>query len=154
MYTSERRRMSLHEVKRRNSVRVSAGSLWQDALALELSANKSVTSPRSRSRALSVVYVVVEDASVPQSEENLSLRCVKEACADSHAELQTVPFESIAHATANTLDTFYNAGKCRHVNSRNIQRVVLQHKLEVCVKYCVSPTLIINCTLHPRSLDM
>lgn len=121
MYTSERRRMSLHEVKRKNSIRVSAGSLWQDSLALELSANKSVTSPRSRSRALSVVYVAVEDVSVPQSEENLSRRCVKEACADSHAELQTVPLQSIAHGTANTLDTFYNAGKCRHAETTNIQ---------------------------------
>lgn len=118
MYTTERRRMSLHEVKRKSSIRLSAGSLWQDSLALELSANKSVMSPRSRSRALSVVYVVVEDASVPQSEEDLSLRCVKEACADSHAELQTVPFECIAHATANTLDTFYNAGKCGQAPAR------------------------------------
>lgn len=122
MYTSERRRMSLHEVKRKNSIRVSAGSLWQDSLALELSANKSVTSPRSRSRALSVV--LIEDASVPQREDNLSLRCVKEACADSHAELQTVPLESIAHGTANTLDTLYNAGKCRHAETSHIQQAV------------------------------
>ncbi|KAM9488242.1 mitogen-activated protein kinase kinase kinase 5 isoform 2-T2 [Clarias gariepinus] len=154
MYTSERRRMSLHEVKRRNSVRVSAGSLWQDALALELSANKSVTSPRSRSRALSVVYVVVEDASVPQSEENLSLRCVKEACADSHAELQTVPFESIAHATANTLDTFYNADVAIVEMSDSLSQPSLFYHLGVRESFSMTNNIILYCNKQESDLQL
>lgn len=113
MYTSERRRMSLHEIKRKDPVRVSAGSLWQDPLAIELSNNsgRNVISPRSRTRALAVVYIVVEHASVPQTEENLSLKCLKEACADTHAVLKTIPFERIALGTTDVLDNFYNAGK-------------------------------------------
>uniref|UniRef100_A0A665TDB8 mitogen-activated protein kinase kinase kinase n=1 Tax=Echeneis naucrates TaxID=173247 RepID=A0A665TDB8_ECHNA len=78
--------MSLHELRRKDPVRVSAGSLWQDSLAMELSASsnpaKQIVSPRSRTRPVSVAYIVNDDASVPQTEENLSLKCLKEACAD------------------------------------------------------------------------
>lgn len=122
MYTSERRRMSLHELKRKDPVWVSAGSLWQDSLAIELSAancsGKQVMSPRSRTRAVSVAYIANEDASVPQTEENLSLKCLKEACADAHAVFKTIPFERISLGTTDILDSFYNAGKCRHADRR------------------------------------
>ncbi|KAM9353855.1 mitogen-activated protein kinase kinase kinase 5 [Symphorus nematophorus] len=111
MYTTERRRMSLHELKRKDPVWVSAGSLWQDPLAMELSSGsgKQVVSPRSRTRAVSVAYIVNEDASVPQTEENLSLKCVKEACADAHAVFKTISFERISLGTTDILDHFYNA---------------------------------------------
>uniref|UniRef100_A0A8C6K600 mitogen-activated protein kinase kinase kinase n=1 Tax=Nothobranchius furzeri TaxID=105023 RepID=A0A8C6K600_NOTFU len=95
--------------KRRDPIRVSAGSFWQDALALELSAcngsGKQLVSPRSRT----VAYIVNEDASVPQTEENLSLKCLKEACADAHATLKTISFDKISVGTTDILDCFYNA---------------------------------------------
>jgi len=120
MYTAECRRMSLHELNRKDPVWVSAGSLWQDTLALELSASsgsgKQVISPRSRTRAISVTYIVNEDASVPQTEENLSLKCLKEACADAYAVLKTISYERVLLGTTDVLDSFYNAGKCRHVD--------------------------------------
>ncbi|GAA6220405.1 mitogen-activated protein kinase kinase kinase 5-like isoform X1 [Lates japonicus] len=112
MYTTERRRMSLHELKRKDPVWVSAGSLWQDALAIELSASssgKQIVSPRSRTRAVSVAYIVNEDASVPQTEENLSLKCLKEACADVHAVFKSISFDRISLGTTDILDSFYNA---------------------------------------------
>lgn len=118
MYRTERRRMSLHELRRKDPVWVSAGSLWQDSLALEVSARsalgKQTMSPRSRTRAVSVAYIVNGDASVPQTEENLSLKCLKEACADAHASLKTILFERISLGPTDILDSFYNAGKCRH----------------------------------------
>ncbi|KAM9724383.1 mitogen-activated protein kinase kinase kinase 5 [Menidia menidia] len=109
MYTTERRRMSLHELKRRDPVWVSAGSLWQDALALELSTGpgKPAISPRSRTRAVSVAYFVNEDAS--KAEENFSLKCLKEACADAHATLKTISFERVSLGATDVLDSFYNA---------------------------------------------
>ncbi|XP_062322451.1 mitogen-activated protein kinase kinase kinase 5 isoform X2 [Osmerus eperlanus] len=109
MYTTERRRMSLHEVKRKDPIWVS-GTLWQDPLALDISStNKNLISPRSRNRAVAVAYIVTEDASVPQAEENLSLKCLKEACADTHAVFETIPFERISLGTTDILDSFYNA---------------------------------------------
>lgn len=117
MYTTERRRMSLHEVKRKDPVWVSAGSLWQDPLAIELStSNKHIISPRSRTRAVAVAYIVTEDASLPQTEENLSLKSVKEACAETHAVFKTIPFERISLGTTDILDIFYNAGKYSHAD--------------------------------------
>ncbi|KAK5604686.1 hypothetical protein CRENBAI_012894 [Crenichthys baileyi] len=114
MYTTERRRMSLREAMRKDPVWVSAGSLWQDSSVLELTANsggssKQIVSPRSRTRAVSVAYIVSEDASVPHSEENLSLKCLKKACADAHASLKTISFDEISVGTTDILDSFYNA---------------------------------------------
>uniref|UniRef100_A0A3Q3QPD6 mitogen-activated protein kinase kinase kinase n=1 Tax=Monopterus albus TaxID=43700 RepID=A0A3Q3QPD6_MONAL len=110
MYTTERRRMSLHELKRKDPVWVSAGSFWQDSKAIELSgSSKQVVSPRSRTRAVSVAYIANVGASVPQTEENLSLKCLKEACADAHAVFKTISFERLSLGTTDTLDNFYNA---------------------------------------------
>jgi len=116
MYSTERRRMSLHEVKRKDPVWVSGGSVWQDSPALELCGahHKAPLSPRGQNRALSVAYIVIEDASLPHSEENLSLKCLKEACADVRAVFKTISFERISLGTTDVLDSFYNAGKCRH----------------------------------------
>lgn len=119
MYTTERRRMSLHDFRRRDSLRLSAGSLWQDSLVMDQSANSSVkhvVSPRSRTRAISVAYIVNEDASAPRAEENLSLTCLKDACADVRASLSTISLERISLGTTDVLDGFYNAGKCWHVD--------------------------------------
>lgn len=126
MYTTERRRMSLHETKRKDPVRVSAGSLWQDPLALEIGGgSKGVISPRSRTRALSVVYFAVDDGSAPQTEANLSLTCLKEACEDAHAVLKSISYERIALGTTEILDTFYNAGKLRHAHIWDFQEYFL-----------------------------
>lgn len=111
--------MSLHDLRRRDTLRVSAGSLWQDSLVMAQSANSSVkhvVSPRSRTRAISVAYIVNEDPSVAQTEENLSLTCLGDACADVHASLNTIAFERISLGTTDVLDGFYNAGKCWHVH--------------------------------------
>lgn len=111
--------MSLHEQRRKDPVWVSAGSLWQDSSAVDPSASgsaKPIVSPRSRTRAVSVAYIVNEDASVPQTEENLTLKCLKEACADAHAVFKTISYERISLGTTDILDSFYNAGKCSHAD--------------------------------------
>lgn len=112
--------MSLHDLRRRDSLRVSAGSLWQDSLVMDQSANSSVkhvVSPRSRTRAISVAYIDNGDASVPPTEKNLSLTCLQDACADVRASLNTISFERITLGMTDALDGFYNAGKCWHVDS-------------------------------------
>uniref|UniRef100_A0A8C5FVP2 Protein kinase domain-containing protein n=1 Tax=Gadus morhua TaxID=8049 RepID=A0A8C5FVP2_GADMO len=84
---------------------VSAGGLCQDAPGF----SKAPPSPRGPSRALSVAYILIQDASLPQTEENLSLKCLKEACADVHAVFKTISFERISLGTTDILDSFYNA---------------------------------------------
>ncbi|KAL7874477.1 hypothetical protein SRHO_G00054470 [Serrasalmus rhombeus] len=154
MYTTERRRMSLHEVKRKDPVRVLAGSLWQDPLAIELSAtSKCSVSPRSRSRALSVVYIAVEDASVTQAEESLSLRCLREACADSHALLHALPFACLALGSTDTLDSFYNADVAVVEMSDTFRQPSLFYHLGVRESFSMTNNIILYCNKQENDLQ-
>ncbi|XP_078279497.1 mitogen-activated protein kinase kinase kinase 5-like [Rhinoraja longicauda] len=86
---------------------VSAGSYWQDPLAIDIS-RSALPVPKVRSRAVQAVYVVNETAS-PQSEDSPHLRCLREACVDAGAELHTVPVGRLVLGETGTLDCFYNA---------------------------------------------
>lgn len=93
----------------------SAGSLWQDTLAMALTPSKPLYSAGSqgcregggRTRALRVVYVFTEDL-----EKQLPLLCLQEACREvPGTELATVPFGTVMLGDTDTLDRFYNAGE-------------------------------------------
>ncbi|XP_052000607.1 mitogen-activated protein kinase kinase kinase 5-like [Xyrauchen texanus] len=154
MYTTERRRMSLHETKRRDPVRVLAGSLWQDPLALEVGANKVIISPRSRTRALSVVYIAVEDGSMPQKEQSLSLTCLQEACADAHAVLKSISLERIALGTTDILDTFYNADVAVVEMSISICQPSLFYHLGVRESFSMTNNVILYCNKQEDDLEI
>ncbi|XP_022619973.1 mitogen-activated protein kinase kinase kinase 5-like [Seriola dumerili] len=156
MYTTERRRMSLHELRRKDPVWVSAGSLWQDTLAMELSASssgKQIVSPRSRTRAVSVAYIVNEDASVPQTEENLSLKCLKEACADVHAVFKTISFERISLGTTDILDNFYNADVAVVEMSDTFCQPSLFYHLGVRESFSMTNNIILYCYKQDSDLQ-
>uniref|UniRef100_A0A672ZQV7 mitogen-activated protein kinase kinase kinase n=1 Tax=Sphaeramia orbicularis TaxID=375764 RepID=A0A672ZQV7_9TELE len=129
---------------------VSAGSLWQDSLAIELSSGgggsgKHSASPRTRTRAVSVAYIVNEDASVPQTEEDLSLKCLKEACADAHAVLKTISFERISLGTADILDSFYNADVAVVEMSDSFCQPSLFYHLGVRESFSMTNNIILYC---------
>ncbi|XP_029359416.1 mitogen-activated protein kinase kinase kinase 5 [Echeneis naucrates] len=157
MYTSERRRMSLHELRRKDPVRVSAGSLWQDSLAMELSASsnpaKQIVSPRSRTRPVSVAYIVNDDASVPQTEENLSLKCLKEACADVHGVFKTMSFERISLGTTDILDNFYNADVAVVEMSDTFCQPSLFYHLGVRESFSMTNNIILYCYKQDSDLQ-
>ncbi|KAL3980431.1 plectin [Sarotherodon galilaeus] len=157
MYTTERRRMSLRDSKRKDPVRVSAGSLWQDSLVLELSASngsgKQIVSPRSRTRAVSVAYIVNEDASVPHTEENLSLKCLKEACADAHAVLKTISFDRISQGTTDILDSFYNADVAVVEMSDTFCQPSLFYHLGVRESFSMTNNIILYCFKQDSDLQ-
>ncbi|XP_078093860.1 mitogen-activated protein kinase kinase kinase 5-like isoform X2 [Mustelus asterias] len=92
---------------RPNPRSVSAGSYWQDPLAIDMS-RSAVSAPKLRSRELRVVFVLNESPG-PQSQDSLSLKCLQEACEDAHAALQIVPFGRLVLGETGTLDCFYNA---------------------------------------------
>lgn len=155
MYTTERRRMSLRETKRKDPVRVSAGSLWQDPLALEIGGGcKGIISPRSRTRALNVVYIAVGDGSLPQTEENLSHACLTEACEDAHAVLKSVSFERIALGTTEILDTFYNADVVVVEMNNSICQPSLFYHLGVRESFSMTNNVILYCNKQEEHLQV
>lgn len=93
-----------------------AGSYWQDPLAMAIAPSKPVAGApgrrgsSSRSRALRVVHVLGGG-----SAESLPLRCLRDACREVRAELETVPFGTLALGDTGPLDCFYNAGEPRPV---------------------------------------
>uniref|UniRef100_A0A8D3DHN8 mitogen-activated protein kinase kinase kinase n=1 Tax=Scophthalmus maximus TaxID=52904 RepID=A0A8D3DHN8_SCOMX len=133
---------------RRDPVRVSAGSFWQDSDAVELGAGgagRQLVSPRSRTRDVSVAYIVNEDASVPQTEENLSLKCLKEACADAHAAFKSVSFERISQGTTDILDCFYNADVAVVEMSDSFCQPSLFYHLGVRESFSMTNNIILYC---------
>ncbi|XP_069559918.1 mitogen-activated protein kinase kinase kinase 5 isoform X2 [Brachyistius frenatus] len=157
MYTTERRRMSLHDLKRKDPVWVSAGSFWQDSLAIELTASngsgKQIMSPRSRTRAVSVAYIVNEGASMPQTEENLSLKCLKEACADAHAVFETISYERISLGTTDILDSFYNTDVAVVEMSDTFCQPSLFYHLGVRESFSMTNNIILYCYKQDTDLQ-
>lgn len=150
--------MSLREAKRKDPVWVSAGSLWQDSSVLELTASsggsgKQLISPRSRTRAVSVTYIVSEDASVPQTEENLSLKCLKEACADAHASFRTITFDKISVGTTDILDSFYNADVAVVEMSDSFCQQSLFYHLGVRESFSMTNNIILYCYKQDSDLQ-
>uniref|UniRef100_A0A671S6U4 mitogen-activated protein kinase kinase kinase n=1 Tax=Sinocyclocheilus anshuiensis TaxID=1608454 RepID=A0A671S6U4_9TELE len=132
-----------------------AGSLWQDPLALEIGGgSKGVISPRSRTRALSVVYIAVDDGSAPPTEANLSLTCLKEACADAHAVLKSISFERIALGTTEILDTFYNADVVVVEMNNTICQPSLFYHLGVRESFSMTNNFILYCNKREDDLQV
>uniref|UniRef100_A0A674NHB1 mitogen-activated protein kinase kinase kinase n=1 Tax=Takifugu rubripes TaxID=31033 RepID=A0A674NHB1_TAKRU len=132
------------------------GSLWQDSLVMDPGANgavKHVVSPRSRTRAISVAYIVNEDASVPQTEENLSLTCLKDACADAHASLHTIAFERITLGTTDVLDSFYNADVAVAEMSDSFCQPSLFYHLGVRESFSMTNNIILYCYKQDSDLQ-
>lgn len=102
----------------------SAGSLWQDPLAIALTPSKLVSAGshgsrggNGRSQVLSVAFVFTEDLT-----ELLPLRCLKDACREiPTAELTVLPFGTVALGDMGALDSFYNAGESRR-SSRGLKQ--------------------------------
>uniref|UniRef100_A0AAY4D4V8 mitogen-activated protein kinase kinase kinase n=1 Tax=Denticeps clupeoides TaxID=299321 RepID=A0AAY4D4V8_9TELE len=138
-------------IRRRDSVKVPAGALWQDNLAMELSggAGKCV-SPHSRTRALSVVCVVVEEDA---AEEKPSTKCLKEACADAKAHFKSVPYERIALGATDALDNFYNADVSVVEMSDSFCQPSLFYHLAVRESFSMSNNIILYCNKQESDLQ-
>uniref|UniRef100_A0AAR2KNS5 Protein kinase domain-containing protein n=1 Tax=Pygocentrus nattereri TaxID=42514 RepID=A0AAR2KNS5_PYGNA len=120
---------------------------------MSLATSKCSVSPRSRSRALSVVYIAVEDASVTQAEESLSLRCLREACADSHALLHALPFACLALGSTDTLDSFYNADVAVVEMSDTFRQPSLFYHLGVRESFSMTNNIILYCNKQENDLQ-
>ncbi|XP_064408261.1 mitogen-activated protein kinase kinase kinase 5 isoform X2 [Latimeria chalumnae] len=129
---------------------VAAGSCWQDPLATAISS--PLCPPKSRSRARSVAYALNQDA-VPQSEENLSLKCLKEACEDAGAALTTIPFGRLALGETNILDCFYNADVAVVEMSDPVFQPSLFYHLGIRESFSMTNNIILYCHRNLTNLQ-
>uniref|UniRef100_A0A667ZD10 mitogen-activated protein kinase kinase kinase n=1 Tax=Myripristis murdjan TaxID=586833 RepID=A0A667ZD10_9TELE len=106
-----------------------------------------------RTRAVSVAYIVNEDASVPHTEENLSLKCLKEACADVHATFKTISFERISLGTTDILDSFYNADVAVVEMSDTFCQPSLFYHLGVRESFSMTNNIILYCYKQDSDLQ-
>uniref|UniRef100_A0A8C2Z3Z5 mitogen-activated protein kinase kinase kinase n=1 Tax=Cyclopterus lumpus TaxID=8103 RepID=A0A8C2Z3Z5_CYCLU len=104
-------------------------------------------------RAVSVAYIVNEDASVLQTEENLTLKCLKEACADAHAVFKTIPFERISLGTTDILDSFYNADVAVVEMSDSFCQHSLYYHLGVRESFSMTNNIILYCYKQDSDLQ-
>uniref|UniRef100_A0A8C0GRE9 mitogen-activated protein kinase kinase kinase n=1 Tax=Chelonoidis abingdonii TaxID=106734 RepID=A0A8C0GRE9_CHEAB len=124
-----------------------AGSYWQDPLAMAIAPGKPLAGPQarrgsscSRSRALSVVCVLNQG-----SGESLPLRCLRDACREARAELQTVPFGTLALGDPGPLDRFYNADVAVVEVSNSLCQPSLFYHLGVRESFSMTNNILLCC---------
>nr|XP_034976157.1 mitogen-activated protein kinase kinase kinase 6 isoform X1 [Zootoca vivipara]XP_034976158.1 mitogen-activated protein kinase kinase kinase 6 isoform X1 [Zootoca vivipara]XP_034976159.1 mitogen-activated protein kinase kinase kinase 6 isoform X1 [Zootoca vivipara]XP_034976160.1 mitogen-activated protein kinase kinase kinase 6 isoform X1 [Zootoca vivipara] len=141
----------------------SAGSLWQDPLAIALTPSKPVSvgshgtrgggggsasngggsssGGSGRGRPLSVVYIFPDDL-----EEPLPLQCLREACKEVPAtELTALPFGTVALGDTAPLDTFYNADVVVVEMSNSLCQPSLFYHLGVRESFSMTNNILLCC---------
>lgn len=69
------------------------------------------TGKSSKSRPVTVAYVVNGEASQQNNAESMALQCLKDACDTVGSKLETVNFSKLDFGETTVLDSFYNAGE-------------------------------------------
>lgn len=104
-----------------------AGTFWQDSAVVgATAAGLSPTIPgspldaggggllttgkSSKSRPVTVAYVVNSEASQQSNAESMALQCLRDACDTVGSKLETVNFSKLDFGETTVLDSFYNAG--------------------------------------------
>ncbi|XP_074977367.1 mitogen-activated protein kinase kinase kinase 6 isoform X7 [Caretta caretta] len=123
-----------------------AGSCWQDPLAMAIAPSKPVAGApgrrgsSSRSRALRVVYVLGGG-----SAQSLPLRCLRDACREVRAELETVPFGTLALGDTGPLGCFYNADVAVVEVSNSLCQPTLFYHLGVRESFSMTNNVLLCC---------
>ena len=66
---------------------------------------------KSKSRPLTVAYVINTELNQPYTAESMALQCLKAACDIVGCKLEIVHFGQLDFGETSVLDQFYNAGK-------------------------------------------
>lgn len=100
-----------------------AGTFWQDSMVgsggLSPTTERSPmdgggllsTGKASKSRPVTVAYVVNGELSLQNNAESMALQCLKDACDTVGSKLDTVNFGKLDFGETTVLDRFYNAGE-------------------------------------------
>lgn len=100
-----------------------AGAFWQDSLVGGVGLSPTTgscpmdvggllsTGKSSKSRSVTVAYVVNGEASPQNNAESMALQCLRGACDTVGSKLETVNFGKLDFGETLVLDRFYNAGE-------------------------------------------
>lgn len=102
-----------------------AGTFWQDSVVggggglsptpgscpMDGGGGLLSTGKSSKSRPVTVAYVVNGEASQQNNAESMALQCLKDACDTVGSKLETVNFGKLDFGETTVLDSFYNAGE-------------------------------------------
>lgn len=99
-----------------------AGTFWQDSMVGSGGLSPTERCPMdgggllstgksSKSRPVTVAYVVNGEASLQNNAESMALQCLKDACDTVGSKLETVNFGKLDFGETTVLDRFYNAGE-------------------------------------------
>lgn len=102
-----------------------AGTYWQDSVVTGGGLSPTAvscpmdgggllsTGKSSKSRPVTVAYVVNGEASQQNNAESMALQCLKDACDTVGSKLETVNFGKLDFGETTVLDSFYNAGESK-----------------------------------------
>lgn len=102
-----------------------AGTFWHDSVVSAVALSPTVpgspvdgggllsTGKSSKSRPVTVAYVLNGEASQQNNAESMALQCLRDACDTVGSKLETVNFSKLDFGETTVLDSFYNAGGCK-----------------------------------------
>uniref|UniRef100_A0A8C4X3G5 mitogen-activated protein kinase kinase kinase n=1 Tax=Erpetoichthys calabaricus TaxID=27687 RepID=A0A8C4X3G5_ERPCA len=111
-----------------------------------------LTTAKSKTRAISVVYVVNE-LSPTYATENAAFQCLKEACDSTAATLETVQFGKLDFGETTVLDRFYNADIAVVEMTDAFRQPSLFYHLGVRESFSMANNVILYCDTNSDSVQ-
>uniref|UniRef100_A0A3Q3BIP3 mitogen-activated protein kinase kinase kinase n=1 Tax=Kryptolebias marmoratus TaxID=37003 RepID=A0A3Q3BIP3_KRYMA len=144
-----------------------AGTFWQDPLVVPGGGGLSPTPEddpldgggllstckSSKSRPVTVAYVVNGEASPQTNAESMALQCLKDACERVGSKLDTVNFGKLDFGETTVLDRFYNADIAVVEMTDAFRQPSLFYHLGVRESFSMANNIILYCDTNSESLQ-
>ncbi|XP_075893755.1 mitogen-activated protein kinase kinase kinase 5 isoform X1 [Nelusetta ayraudi] len=147
-----------------------AGTFWQDSAVVGATAAGLIptipgspldagggglltTGKSSKSRPVTVAYVVNSEASQQSNAESMALQCLRDACDTVGSKLETVNFSKLDFGETTVLDSFYNADIAVVEMTDAFRQLSLFYHLGVRESFSMANNIILYCDTNSDSLQ-
>uniref|UniRef100_A0A3Q3KB29 mitogen-activated protein kinase kinase kinase n=1 Tax=Monopterus albus TaxID=43700 RepID=A0A3Q3KB29_MONAL len=142
-----------------------AGTFWQDSMVGSGGHSPNTerctmdgggllsTGKSSKSRPVTVAYVVNIEAGQQSNTENMALQCLKDACDTVGSKLDTVNFSKLDFGETTVLDRFYNADIAVVEMTDAFRQPSLFYHLGVRESFSMANNIILYCDTNSDSLQ-
>uniref|UniRef100_A0A3Q3XCS9 mitogen-activated protein kinase kinase kinase n=1 Tax=Mola mola TaxID=94237 RepID=A0A3Q3XCS9_MOLML len=142
-----------------------AGTFWHDSVVGGAGLSPTVgsspldgggllsTGKSSKSRPVTVAYVVNGEASQQSNAESLALQSLKDACDTVGSRLETVNFGKLDFGETTVLDSFYNADLAVVEMTDAFRQISLFYHLGVRESFSMANNIILYCDTYSDSLQ-